>query len=186
MDIAGVILAGGQNSRMNGIKKLFLEYKGEPFYQRIAKAMKPLKRIYLSVEEKEPYETLNFPLLPDQYPSIGPMGGIYTSLKECREEALLVLPCDTPLVEERLVNALIWEFKAADRPVIAKTGDRLHPLAGIYKKTMLNQLERMIELKDYRMMNLIEATDHSELEGDGFFHMLRNINTMEAYEKLVL
>lgn len=170
---------------MNGRKKLFLEYKGEPFYQRIANAMKPLQKIYLSVEETKSYEKLSFPLLPDLMPSIGPMGGIYTSLKECREDAILIFPCDTPLVEERLAEALLGEFAAAKRPVIAKTGGRLHPLAGIYPKTILSQLEKMIEAKDYRMMNLIRAMDHSELEGDGFSYMLQNINTMEAYEKLI-
>lgn len=182
--IAGVILAGGRNSRMDGEKKLFLEYKGELFYQLIAKALGPSGKIFLSVDHKEPYENLGFPLILDQYSSIGPMGGIYTSLKECREEALLVFSCDIPLVEKRLAEELLMQFYKTENPVFAQTAKRVHPLVGIYTKPMLLPMEKMIESGDFRMMNLLDQVKHDLVTGEGFENMLKNINTKEDYESL--
>lgn len=53
--VAGYILSGGRNTRMEGQKKLFLRYAGETFCQRILHACDCLPAVYLSVDNKEPY-----------------------------------------------------------------------------------------------------------------------------------
>lgn len=182
--LAGLILAGGKNSRMDGNKKLFLEYEGVPFYQRIARAMEGLGRVYLSVEALEPYQNLEFLLIEDRYPGIGPMGGIYSSLIAAEEEALLVLPCDTPLVERKLVDALAREYGTTGKPVFAEADGRLHPLAGIYTKAMLPTMEAMIGRGDYRMMNLIRQVDYHTWTEEACSYMLQNINDMQTYQNV--
>ena len=48
--IAGYILTGGKNRRMNGEKKLFLEYKGKTFFDHIKNSLQLFSNIYLSVD----------------------------------------------------------------------------------------------------------------------------------------
>ena len=51
--VAGYILSGGKNTRMEGQKKLFLHYGGATFCQRILHACDCLPAVYLSVDQKE-------------------------------------------------------------------------------------------------------------------------------------
>ena len=65
--IAGYLLSGGENRRMGGKKKLFLEYEGAPFYRRILTGMSALTVVYLSVDIPEPYIGAELPLIADKY-----------------------------------------------------------------------------------------------------------------------
>ena len=49
MNIAGYILAGGDNRRMDGRKKIYLHRDGKTFGQWICEAFSGLSGIYLSV-----------------------------------------------------------------------------------------------------------------------------------------
>ena len=102
--VSGYILSGGKNSRMNGEKKLFLLLDGIPFYQHILRALSPLPSVRLSVERPEPYAHLGLELVVDEIPDIGPMGGLYSGLRSTPSEALLVVPCDMPLVGQATVT----------------------------------------------------------------------------------
>lgn len=185
MSIAGYILAGGKNTRMHGQKKLFLEYKHKTFLTHIAGALKGIGVVYLSVEEKEPYEDTGYPCIVDVVQDIGPMGGIYTGLKTCKEDALLVVSCDTPKVTKEIVEALISWYDKGKRPVIIWEKGRYHPLIGIYTKEMLPVMEVMIREGNYRMMSLLKHTGFETLElakEDG--GCVSNVNDSAAYNIL--
>ena len=65
--VAGYILSGGKNTRMEGQKKLFLHYGGATFCQRILHACDCLPAVYLSVDKKEPYEEAGLPMVEDRW-----------------------------------------------------------------------------------------------------------------------
>ena len=58
-EIAGYILAGGDNRRMAGRKKALLTYQNQTFYAHIRERMPAFKNVYLSVEQAAPYEALD-------------------------------------------------------------------------------------------------------------------------------
>lgn len=182
--IAGYILAGGQNRRMNGQKKLFLMYEGETFLQRIRKAMEGLPKIYLSVEEEKPYMDTGLPLIIDKYPSIGPMGGICSGLLTCPESALLVAACDMPLLNRQTVELLCEAYKREGKTVIASANGRLHPLLGIYPKAALAVLVKMIEEENYKMMAFLNQIHYKEIMMNGEESAVMNINSPEDYQVL--
>ena len=96
--VAGYILSGGRNTRMEGQKKLFLRYAGETFCQRILHACDCLPAVYLSVDNKEPYRKAGLPMVEDRWRGIGPLGGIASGLLTCKEDALFVMACDMPMM----------------------------------------------------------------------------------------
>lgn len=150
MKLAGVILMGGRNGRMNGDKKAFLRYRGEMFYQHAAASLAGLAPIYLSVDTGEGYEELGYPLIVDQFSAIGPLGGLCSALRTCREDALFVLPCDMPKLPRWAVDAMTARWKQRQNPIILCDDRGWHPLVGIYHKTNLPVLERRIAGGDYR------------------------------------
>lgn len=185
MAIAGYILTGGKNSRMNGQKKAGLIYREETFLAHIARALEGLETIYLSVETKEPYETLGFPCMTDIYREIGPMGGIYAGLSKCKEDALFVLSCDTPCITNEVVQMILSRYNEKKRPVVIKTGAKIHPLIGIYPKDIIPCMEALIGEGDYRMMHLVEryGFDMMELE-EAKWNQVVNINDPASYKRL--
>lgn len=184
MDIAGYILAGGLNRRMNGEKKLFLEYGGKAFYRHILHAFREFPVTYLSVEEAGPYEGLGLPLVPDAYAQIGPVGGIYSGLLSCPEEALFVAACDMPLVDEASVRLLVRAYEKDHRITVAQAGERIHPLFGVYPKTALRVFEQAIERQDYRMMHVLDQAGYLAVQLPEGCSAVENINTPEAYRQL--
>ncbi len=184
MKIAGYILSGGKNSRMQGRKKLFLTYNKSPFYTHIIKAMSLLHAIYLSVDQEAPYAETGLPLIQDIYPAIGPLGGICSGLTLCGEDALFVTACDMPLIKKEHINKLIHIYEEnEDCVVIARSGGRLHPLFGIYPKSVLPVMTSMIAEGNYRMRDIMKRTETIVVdlpEDDS----LKNINTPKEYENV--
>lgn len=186
MNIAGYILAGGENLRMGGKKKIFLEYGGEYFYRHILYAFQSqgLSKVYLSVEERAPYEKTGLPLVVDVFPGAGPLGGICTGLAVCPEEALFVAACDMPGIRGRDVKQLLDAFAQHPGIVAAQEAERLQPLFAIYPRTELPVLEKALELGDYRMMHVLEQTGYYAVGLPEGSKAAENINTPEAYRKL--
>ena len=187
MELSGLILMGGRNSRMNGQKKAFLTYEGMPFYQRIANQLPVDGTIYLSVENKANYEALPYPLIEDLYEGIGPISGIYSTLMTCQTKALLTTPCDTPNVSRELFHELIAFWRMEQKPVLLSEGERLNPLIGIYTKDCMKALHSMIQKGDYKMSHLLDhytckVVSLSSLGLDQ--KQVFNVNTPDEYSML--
>lgn len=150
MNVAGLILMGGKAVRMNRKQKAFLLYQDRYFYQHIIKSLTSLDPIYLSVANKEAYPDLGYPMIEDVYKEIGPLGGIYSALKLCKEEALLVVPCDVPKISQKLIDYLLKQFQQTRQPIVVRDNKRIHPLIGIYPKSILSALQNNIQNQQYR------------------------------------
>lgn len=188
MSIAGYILAGGENLRMGGRKKVFLEYGGECFYRHILYAFQGqgLLKVYLSVDESAPYEKTGLPLIVDTFSGAGPLGGICTGLSVCPEEALLVAACDMPGISGRDVRCLLDAFSQHSGIIVtAQAGERLQPLFGIYPRAVLPVLEKALGMGDYRMMHVLERAGYYAVRLPEGSKAAENINTPEAYRKLL-
>ena len=192
MNIAGYILAGGDNRRMDGRKKIYLHRDGKTFGQWICEAFSGLSGIYLSVA-KLPEDSvsgvrneygLQLPEIRDCYGHIGPMGGIASGLSRCREDALFVAACDMPFISRDAVRRMVEAYSRKPVLTIASSKDRLHPLFGIYPRTILPVLERQIQNQDYRMMNLLEQVEYETVDFGKDSPELRNINTREQYKQM--
>lgn len=64
--IAGYILTGGQNRRMNGAKKLLLTYRGRTFLEWIMDALRLFPKVYLSVDSVEAWRSLLREAVPEK------------------------------------------------------------------------------------------------------------------------
>lgn len=191
--IAGYILTGGKNRRMEGKPKLLLSYQGASFYEYIQGALAPFPELYLSVAagKEEVYAAVSLPQIIDIYPDIGPLGGIYSGLKLCPgAEALFVTACDTPLIGreavERITEVYQGEREQKKRVVVARTEEQVHPLFGIYPKVILPVLEQMIAEKNYKMQELLVRTEAIKVPFPAESQIHRNINTPLEYRHLCL
>jgi len=178
-------MTGGKNCRMDGKKKIFLELEGKSFLESIMDALRDFDKIYLSVEDEAPYEHLNLPMIVDEISEIGPLGGIYSGLRDCEEEALFVVACDMPFLTDTAVKMLLDEYYKQRKVTIACAEDRVHPLLGIYPKSVLPYVEKQIQAEDYRVMNVLKQAGYVTVELPKEDVSTKNINTVAEYEQLI-
>lgn len=187
MALSGLLLMGGQNTRMNGTRKAFLSYRGRPFYRHLAESMAGLEQLYLSVEAAGLYPGIPYRQIIDQYPRIGPLGGIASALSETGAAALLVLPCDMPGITRGFVDYLRDWWQRYHEPFIISHGERLQPLVGVYTQACLPVISQMIAAEEYRLRTLIRQMKFKIIsvdDIDGAGQMLVNVNTPEDFQQL--
>lgn len=185
-EIAGYILAGGDNRRMSGRKKVLLTYQNQTFYAHIKERMPAFMNVYLSVEQAAPYEALDADLVIDQYADIGPLGGILSGLEKCGADALLVVPCDMIPFPGDMALWMAEQYRKTGRPVIPCVKGRILSFPGIYTKEMWPTLKQMEEAKDYRIRKVWETLripyEKVPVEDHGW--KIANINSEEDYSLL--
>ncbi|WP_266368368.1 NTP transferase domain-containing protein [Tellurirhabdus rosea] len=107
--VYGLVLAGGQSSRM-GTDKGRLDYHGKPQREYALDLLRPLcEKVFLSVNEKQRAELADSPLnlVPDTFLDLGPLGGILSAFRQQPDAAWLVVACDLPLLSEKTLRVLV-------------------------------------------------------------------------------
>lgn len=195
-----LILCGGKSSRM-GQDKAKLTYQNRSFLEIICARIKDTGMpCYVSLANYDEQIPAGFIPVYDAVhdengQTIGPLGGIYTGLKQADKDGLsglFIVPVDTPLFETEIFELII---KAQEREpdadiFIPVTGDgRIHPVSGFYNVKVTGVMEELIAQHDYRMRSLIShPLLHSAavvMETAEQERMLRNINSPEDYKALI-
>ena len=195
MDIGALILMGGKNSRMNGNVKGLLKIKNSTFLEKIQETLNDFSSIYLSIndkfskEQKQNFENMGFKIIEDIYKEIGPLGGIYSSLLNCKEEYLFITACDMPFITKNSIEVLCNKVdKNTDGVVFYDKNNKLYPLGAIYSKNVLPFIEEMIEKKYYKLSYLIEKSNFVKInieKTDIPLKVLSNINTLQEYDLFI-
>lgn len=195
MNIGALILMGGRNSRMGGNIKGLLKINDVTFLEQIMSVLGDFTNIYLSVNKKfssediKQYEDMGLKVIVDSYDDIGPMGGIYSALKDCKEDYLFITACDMPFINKDLIEELKLNVRK-DIDIVLFSKERiLYPLGAIYSKKLVPQIKELIDNNNYRPLVLIKNSNYIELplektslDDDVFY----NINTPQEYKELVL
>lgn len=190
-DIITLILMGGQNKRMNGQHKAFLDLNGESFLKHIIKEMSTFSPIVLSVNDREKFKDLDYPMIVDEVKGIGPMGGIYSALKSLDCDYLFITACDMPFMSAEFASYMYDYMKSLNpQPaalVLSDLGGKFSPLGGIYSKKLLPYIEELIQNEHYRLGKLLKISGAAILpiaETPFSETILSNINTPEEYAML--
>ena len=195
MDIGALILMGGKNSRMNGNVKGLLKIKNSTFLEKIQETLNDFSSIYLSINDKfsknqkQEFEKMGFKLIEDIYKEIGPLGGIYSSLLNCKEEYLFITACDMPFITKNSIEVLCNKVdKNTDGVVFYDKNNKLYPLGAIYSKKVIPIIEEMIKQKNYKLSYLIDKSNFVKInieKTDIPLKVLSNINTLQEYDLFI-
>ena len=185
---------GGQNRRMGGNIKGLLKINEVTFLERIINTLEDFSTIYLSVnkkfssEEIKKYEEMGLSVIVDIYDDIGPVGGICSSLKNCKEDYLFITACDMPFINKNLISELQSNMKQNIDTVLFSKNKLLYPLGAIYSKNMIPYMEKLISNEEYKLLKLIRNSNFVELpleNTDLSDDIFKNINTIDEYEQLI-
>lgn len=187
-NVTAVILAGGQSKRM-GENKALLNFQGKTFIQTLATKLEEVFPVLISCNQGEQYESYHYEKAIDLYEEVGPIGGIYSSLRASKTPYIWVVPCDTPFVTEKLGEFLCSYISTEYEALIpVMRNGQIVPTVGIYHKTALPVLIEMIENNQYKLMDLLKKlrVRYVSMEYTAFDdEMLENINHWEQYEAII-
>lgn len=185
---------GGKNSRMGGNIKGFLKINDVTFLEKIISGLEDFSNVYLSVNKKfssqeiKAFEDMGLTVIVDMYDDIGPMGGMYSSLKNCKEDYLFITACDMPYINKDLINELKANVKENTDVVLFSKNKLLYPLGAIYSKSLIPFMEELIIKEEYKPLKLIRNSNFIELPLENTNlsdEAFRNINTPEEYYELI-
>ena len=181
--ITGVVLSGGESSRMGEDKSIMLIGE-QAMIKYSLEALKPFcKEVFISTN-KEGHKSFQYPTISDEYKKIGPIAGIHSALKNANTDFVMILPCDSPMVKKEFVKFLILQIKQNTKAIVPKYDNNLEPLFAIYHQSILPIVELQIKSKDYKLVNLLSKVDVETIEVKDRSCFV-NINTPEDYKEIV-
>jgi len=134
--VAGLILAGGQGSRMGGADKALLPLAGQPLLAHVLARVAPQVATMAVSANGEAARLAGFglPVLADApgCAGEGPLAGVLAGLNWAAAtgaERLLVVPCDTPFLPADLAARLA----AAPAAAFAAAGGRDHASVALWR-----------------------------------------------------
>ncbi len=186
--ITGIILAGGVSRRLNYRNKALLKIGNVSIIEHIIGALsKVTESIILITNSSEEFAHLGLPMFGDIIPGSGSLGGIYTGLKVSETHHNLVIACDMPFIQPRLLTFLIDNSRGYD-VTIPVTPDGFHPTCAVYSKDCIEFIETQIGTHNLKIISFfsyvkVNRVDFSTLYPYYDPNVFLNINTNEDYLK---
>lgn len=181
-----VILAGGASRRM-GTCKALLKINGETMLSRILRQLSEFDRVLLSTGDPTLGEGLSVECTADLYPGMGPLAGLHAAFCAVDSEALLVLPCDLPFFTKQAAEYLLDHIpEDADALVCMDSTGRIHPLCGIYRRSVLPALEARLKAGELRVMSFLYSLNWKGLQDAEILpdKLFINVNSPEIYREI--
>ena len=181
MPITGIILAGGLSSRMGSDKGL-VQLCRKPLISYAVDALSGLCNEIIISSASEAYNAMGFAVVKDEIPDIGPMGGIYSALRQSKTPDNLVLSCDLPFVSNDLMNYILEQSDGFEVAVPCEGTEHYEPLCGYYNQSVLGIMSDYIQKSNYKLPDLFRevAINRLQINGPfGFYHknLFLNVNT---------
>lgn len=183
-----IILAGGEGRRMGGCDKGLVPFQSQPMVAFAVRLVRPfVRRVIISCNRHLPeYAVLADEVVEDSLEGFqGPLAGILAGLKVSRSDQVLVLPCDTPLLESVLIERLLAAATASPESIaVLSEGDRLHPLHAVIPRLLADDLEHWLEggqraVQRWMRNHSLQLIDISDLSDQ-----LCNLNTFQELKSL--
>lgn len=177
----GVILAGGQGSRMGGQDKGLLGLQGKPLYQHVLQRLRPqVDSVLISANRNiDQYQLSGCQVVPDSladYP--GPLAGMLSGLQHSQTEWVAFCACDTPWIPEDFVMRL-W-LQRGDAPAVwVKSLQRDHPTLALVNRSLADDLTKWLLRGERRLMQFMREHGGHAVPFAMDESIFRNINTPE-------
>lgn len=159
MRVGGIILCGGQSSRM-GLPKATLPFGPELMIQRVHRLLSEVVQPIVVVSAAEqalpdlPAGTL---FARDERSSRGPLEGLLAGLKAIAPQCDIAYAtsCDVPLLQPDFVRQLL--SLSIDYDAVApQEGDFSHPLSAVYRTNVISTIEGLLAKDRLRPLFLLQ------------------------------
>ncbi len=170
-----------------GTSKACLDLSGRTLLQRVLDAVAPcIAEVVVVAAAGQSLPPIAVPVVYDQVPDSGPVGGIHAGLQAVRHDVAFAVACDTPFLQPALIRLLV-ERAQGGAIVVPTWAGRRQPLPAVYPTSLIPELERRLragrlrlgELGELPGARVVPEEEVRRADPDGL--SFRNVNTPEAY-----
>lgn len=187
-DCTGLVLAGGEGSRMHGQDKGRLPWRHGTLVSHAAQRFYTLNLpVIISANRNlERYTEEGFQVVTDHREGYqGPLAALEAGLKEIKTSWLFAIPCDNPALTENLMMKF-WKLKPSSaRAIYARCGQYRHPICCAIHQSCLLELSAFLDTGQRRVMDWWDHIHASAIDlGEDQEAYFANTNTPEEFARL--
>ena len=184
--VTGVLLAGGNSSRM-GRNKALMALAGRRLVDRAMAVLAGLFDDLLMVTNSpDLYAGLGIRMVPDLVTGKGALGGIHSAVLHAAAPHCLVVACDMPFLNADVLRYLV-DQRAEYDVVVPNVDGRPQPLHAVYGKACLQPIARRLESDRLHVVGFypdvrvreVAAEELAAFDPEGL--SFRNLNTPEEF-----
>ncbi len=186
----GLILAGGQGTRMGGVDKGLVSLQGRPMIEHVAERLRPqVQALAINANRSmDAYAAYGYPVVADELTGYaGPLAGVAAGLRYAgaHDAAWLVtVPCDSPYLPIDLVARLSAAVERDGTEIaVARTSDGAQPVFALYSTPLLASLLQFLSTGKRKIdaWTALHAVSHVDFADASAF---ANINSPEELAQL--
>ena len=192
MDVSGIVLAGGRSRRL-GRDKAVEPLGGQPLIRRVVDRLAAVvDETVVVVADEERAERLPLPdstlVAVDAYPDCGSLGGIFTGLSAAPADWGLVVACDMPFLDLRLLRRIL-DLRGGHDAVVPVLDGRPEPTHAAYSKACLPAMERRLWARELKISGFfadvnVHLLPEPEIDRIDPAHLsFMNVNTPEDLQR---
>ena len=158
----GVILAGGLARRMGGGDKTLRAIAGRPILDHVIERLAPQCALLTLNANGDParFAAYGLPVIPDDVPDFaGPLAGVlaaldWTALHHPAIAWVVSVAADCPFLPRDLVARMQAERALAGAELaVAASGDQSHPVIGLWKVSLRDELRYALVVEECRRVD---------------------------------
>jgi len=185
--ITGVVVAGGQGSRVGYQQKALLLFKGKPIIETILDSLSSqVKRIFINANaDISRYQVYCSNVFVDAYQGfLGPLAGMHALWQHIESDWAVFVPCDNPSLPNDFVARLVSVQQQTHKPiVVVNDGERMQPLYLLMHRSMESSLQAVIEKRHLSVHRWVKENDYAEASfADCYPETFKNLNTLQCFD----
>ena len=152
-----VILCGGKSSRM-GFDKCKIKVKNKFLIEIIAEQLEQIfQNIIFVSDDIEKFGNTKYGVVKDIVTSSGPIGAIYTGLKQATSRYVFVTACDMPIINLEYIKYMMQLIKNEKiEGVVTYNCKYIEPLYAFYSIDMISTFEDEIQKHKFKILDVIK------------------------------
>ena len=155
---SGIILAGGRSRRF-GTDKALLELDGHTLIERAVSVLRPITdEIIVVTDAMDRFARLvaEVRFVADALPRPSALVGIYSGLLAARQGYSLVVACDMPFLNPRLLRYMVEQSAGCD-VVIPRHSRGIEALHAVYSRSCIGPIEALLLQGDLTISHFFPA-----------------------------
>lgn len=183
IEVTGLVLAGGQGSRMGGVDKGLAPFRGRPMVAHAIERLAPqVDEILVNANRNpEAYARFGHRVIADEIAGFaGPLAGFERGLAHARGRLVATVPCDSPFLPVDLVARLRAALEGAGAQLaMARTGDQPHPVFCLMRREVHASLVDFLASGQRKIDRWTASLSVVEVAFDDEADAFANINTRD-------
>lgn len=166
--LTGIILAGGQGSRMDGWDKGLLEVCDRTLVERVIEALRPQvdDLVIVANRHQGAYRRFRYPVVAAPDGAEGLLASLEAGMTCAQTDYVLCVPCDAALLPPNLA-ARLWRGLGRAEAAVAHDGERPLPRCALLSRRLLWSLRAFLaaggsEPRRWLAQHRVRAVDFSD------------------------